>query len=555
MVRFDSVLLGVLVAMVLASWGMPCAAEVRALLDRNEVQLNESFGLVLEIDSDSIAQPDFSVLTQDFKILGRFKSSNVSVIDGDYTAITRWNLDLMAKRPGELTVPAIMIGTEASEPTKVKVTQTGPGAPQNADLFVEIDVDPREAYVQQQIIVTLRLFIAVNPLDLRLTPLAVSNTDAVVEQLGGDEEFGTTRGAKRYRVIQRRYVIFPQSSGTLSIDPVVAEARVSKRGLVTFGRTSLLRSQSEAIDIAIKAIPAAFNGKTWLPARKLEIVEGWSNTPPVFRVGEPITRTLRISSDGLASTQLPELTPYMPQDLKHYSDQPELSDNKSGSGVTGSRTERYAIIPPAEGDFLLPRIEIPWWNTDTDTQDVAVLQARTIQVYSAGKPSPATQTPLPSPAAEASDRRPPATQQDGLPWAWVSLGLALGWLLTVLFWSAGHLLRTTRPTGTARPDPKAARTALAKACVRHEAQAAKNALLHWSRAAWPEHSARNLHDIAARGDEALRIELRRLSETLYGRKSGDWRGHTLWEAFTKFEARPAQTDNPEPDALPPLYRT
>jgi len=556
MVRVANRLIGGIAAVSLAGWSMTCAAGVRASLDRTQTQLNESFGLVLEVDASTSDQPDLSVLRRDFEILNQAQSSNVSIINGDYTATTRWNLDLMAKRAGELIVPAITVGGESSEPIKIRVTQVAPGAPQNADLFLEISVDPGGVYVQQQIVVRVQLFLAVdlNPLELRLTPLAVSSSDAVIEQLGGDVESGRTRGTKRYRVIERTYIIFPQESGTLTIDPATAEARVSKTGFGTFSRSSLMRSRSKAIDIDIKPIPVTFSGKTWLPASKLEIEESWSETPPAFRVGEPSTRTLRIRAYGLTATQLPELSPYMPENLKHYADQPELDDTKSRTGVIGNRTERYAIIPTTGGNFNLPRVEIPWWNTETDTPELAVLPARAIRVSGTAKAPANAQTQEPTDTGGEVER-PPAGRPDALPWAWVSLGLALGWLLTVLAWSLKNSRPATPASASTLPDAKAARTALAKACKAHEPQEAKDALLRWSSAVWPARPARSLGDIANRTGGALGSEAKRLSETLYGRQSGNWRGGPLWEAFKEFDAGRKHPVSLEPDLLPPLYRT
>ena len=546
-------LIGAGAALALAGWSMSAYAEVSASLDRTEVQLNESFGLALEVDSSTNAAPDLSVLRRDFEIVSQSQSNNVSIINGEYAATTKWNLDLMAKRAGQLTIPAIAVGGESSEPLEIKVTQVASGAPQNADLFLEFSLDPEEAYVQQQIVVTLQLFLGVNPIDLRLTPLAVSSSDAVIEQLGGDVEFGTTRGGKRYRVIERSYVIFPQESGTLTVEAATAEARVSNRGFGTFGRSSLMRSHSEPMDIEIKPIPAAFTGTTWLPASRLDIEEGWSSVPPTLRVGEPSTRTLIIEADGLAATQLPELAPYMPGDLKHYADQPELEDTQSRGGVTGSRTERFAIIPTSEGDFALPKVEIPWWNTETDSLEVAVLPARLMQVDGSAQ-APHQDLGPKQPSMQTESTAQPNVERAPQPWSWVSLGLALGWLLTVLAWFLNSRTPTKRPAADGAPNPKASRTALAKACSADQPKAAKDALLRWSKAVWPANPTRSLGDLAARAGDPLSVEVRRLSEALYGNSATEWRGQPLWEAFVEFDARSVEPASPATEVLPPLYR-
>ena len=57
--------------------------------------------------------------------------------------------------------------------------------------------------------------------------------------------------------------------------------------------------------IKVKPKPVAFTGGHWLPARELLIAESWREPPPVFKVGEPVNRTVTIIADGLAAAVLP----------------------------------------------------------------------------------------------------------------------------------------------------------------------------------------------------------------------------------------------------------
>ena len=97
-------------------------AEVDVTIDRNPVQVNESFQLVFSLDRDPKQNPDFSILQEDFLILGNNRTNSISIINGQYQRSVKWTLQLMAKQVGDYEIPAIRFGDESSEPFRVTVT-------------------------------------------------------------------------------------------------------------------------------------------------------------------------------------------------------------------------------------------------------------------------------------------------------------------------------------------------------------------------------------------------------------------------------------------------
>src|SRR5664279_3300127 len=90
------------------------AAQVRAWLDRTSMQLGETVTLNIEVSDDNSApQPDFSVLQQDFNLLGTQSSTSMSIINGQASAKLIWAVGLEPKRTGTFTIPALTIaGTQ-----------------------------------------------------------------------------------------------------------------------------------------------------------------------------------------------------------------------------------------------------------------------------------------------------------------------------------------------------------------------------------------------------------------------------------------------------------
>ena len=112
----------IVAVLLLCSGFVPGAvADVDVVIDRNPVQVNESFQLVFTLDHSPSRDPDFSVLQQYFLVLGNNRSNSISIINGEYQRSVKWTLQLMAKQIGEYRIPAIRFGDEQSEPFEVTV--------------------------------------------------------------------------------------------------------------------------------------------------------------------------------------------------------------------------------------------------------------------------------------------------------------------------------------------------------------------------------------------------------------------------------------------------
>ena len=179
------------------------------------------------------------------------------------------------------------------------------------------------------------------------------------------------------------------------------------------------------------------HGKTWLPANDLSLTESWSQTPPNFVVGEPITRTLTLKADGLTAAQLPSMAMGDSNNFKAYPDQPRLNDKIGSAGISGTRQEKIALIPTRAGEITLPAIEIEWWNLNGKQMEVAKLPARVVTVAPAANvaanTTPATpqvlsQAPAPV-AVENTGKVQEAivSNADQNHWRYISIFLGLAW--------------------------------------------------------------------------------------------------------------------------------
>lgn len=548
------------------------AATITATVDRQQLNEGESLQLSLEIKGDIDDNPDFRLLETNFDILSRNKSNSMQIINGRISSKRVWELTLMPKHKGKLIIPPIAFGKDRSNSIIITVSKDRSSQPNTAakDIFLQVSVDPRQTYVQAQVIYTIQVYIAANVANASLSEPKLSDADAVIEKLGEDRRFNKQYQGRNYQVVERRYAIFPQQSGKLKIDPLVFDAQViaaSRYRMNPFPqRGQNRRIQSKSIELNIKAIPIAQKSKAWLPARNLRLEEKWPQDPPKFKVGEAVTRTLTIGADGLTAAQLPEIAMNIPAEFKTYPDQPALDDQKKENGIIGIRQEKIAMIATKPGYYELPEIKVNWWNTKTQKQEIARIAKRKIRVVAADTDARSTNNgkPTETPPNKISIATTPSTSDKANTaagyWPWLSLILASGWLATLFFmWrqyrnntQASHKFQNHKNIA-ALESRKQAEKKIKQACMDNDVNAAKEAILIWARTLYPEKNLNSLSEIGKHIGGAVANNIMTLNQTLYSTSINDWQGQGLWDSIVEYNTGQKKTRDQKTDTLAPLY--
>jgi len=566
------IILLLIILMPLHAW-----AKISAYVDRNSIDMGDTFQLVLESDDES---PELDVLEQQFNVLGTSRSSSVSIINGSMTSVKKWIVTLAPKSLGVFVIPPIKAGSEATAPIRIEVKKpVAQTATQGADIFLEAKADVSTAYVQSQIVYSVRLYRAVEIRDASLTEPNLD--DVVIERLGEDITFRAQRNQRTYQVTERRYAIFPQKSGKISIPASVFQGQVPDRrnaqntndpfnNFIFNQRMKRVRVQSEAVEVDVLAQPTDTNGQFWLPAKELTLAETWSPEPPVFRVGEPVTRTLRMQAIGLTGAQLPELKAFIAHGVKQYNDQPVVDTQYSNDSLVGIREEKFAIIPTASGKLVLPEMRLYWWDTEFDKEKVVTIPPKIIEVLPAKNATPEAKIPDSS-VEPATDNMETAKEtakevvkivREAGNWPIIALILGLGWLLTLIFmvfyWLKNRKLQSSNDSPNAFANNSvsmnAAKTLLKKACSENDPAAAKQAILAWSTAAFPENSPRSLSKLAeALHDSTLKQIFNELNKVLYAQDSAHWSGSNFWDVVSGRLKLSQQKMDKKLKSLPALY--
>ncbi len=541
------------------SWG----AEITVHVDRNPVNLNESFQLTFSAAEEPDGQPDFSPLDRDFSILNQSHSSQSSWVNGKVSQSVSWVLDVMAKQSGTLTVPAISFGNDLSQPLSLQVlaaTQNRTTA-RDDDLFLEVKVNPESVYVQSQLLYTVKLYRRVQMTDARLSEPELDG--AVIEKLGDTKNYHQTIQGVDYAVSEISYAIFPQHSGIVTIQPVTLVAEIVQNSQPRFNGffnrafTKTRRVLSEAMTLNVKPASADFPGSYWIPAQQLYLEETWPSDAEELKVGEPVTRTLSLLGKGTTVAQLPELfRAELPEGLKAYPDQPLLKEQPQDDGLLALREEKIAFIPSQPGRFVLPAIEIPWFNTQTEQIEFARLPERVIQVSGAVKKPVVDNMPTvnaPSVAEKMGGAESVGQTETDHFWMWISLLLASGWLTQMGF--GFYRQRKQGQVSSQQPASEAPiklNQALEKAkhaCRQNNPQQSKEALLIWAHGL----GLNSLSALARSCPEDLSLAIMELNQVLYTDKHTGWQGERLLQALKKY--RPSHEVSPqEKPELEPLFK-
>lgn len=558
------------------------AANITVTTSRNPVALDDSFHLIYEADSD-VDDPDFSPVNEYFDILNSAQSTNMRFINGNYSLKKSWDLSVIAKNIGKFTIPPISFGNEQSPAIQITVSNsTSPNsvAPNAsnipAEIFVESVLDKKQGWVQSQFIYTVRLLRTVAIASASLTEPETNDPDALIESLGEDQ-YQTTRNGIRYNVYERRYAIFPQRSGTLKVRPTTFEGRVNAtqpRTIFDQFRLSgqLKRLRSNAVEANVKAAPTTINLQDWLPAKDLTLTEQWSADIGNMKAGEPVTRTITISAEGLTGLQLPEIKFTDIDGLKQYPDKAVYDNKPSSTGIDGTKQIKVALIPTRAGTFILPEIKLSWWNTQTDKQETAVIPEITITAEPGTQSAPATnnytqQTVAPQPGKEnvtqsldtptAEGSMTAAAMSQPAYWKWLSLLFASLWIYTLIL-----LLRKKTATSVIRVDKTQPSFAELRTCAaaveknagNNNAKATQTALISWAQKYYANNNITNLTQISDYCSATLTEEIRVLNQALYSNAHANWSGINLITAFNQEQANDAVTSETKKSALRPLYK-
>jgi len=525
------------------------AASLDAKVDRPMVIDGETVVLYIE-GTDLPNTPDTNALLQNFRIIQSGVSNSQSIVNGKRTIGFTIRLELQAKSIGATVIPAFTVNGVSSDPITIEVVARGtPGVEPRDKVFAELSVDQDNPYVQEQVILLLKIFDDGNLASA--DPNISGNSDFQIEQLPLGREQIVEREGVQYRVNTFRYALFPQKSGEITIDALTIPASIRD---ASYGGNLILRNtptrrielRADALTISVKPRAADSTAGWWLPVKALELKHKWSADINNAKAGEPFTLTLEIIAAGATSTQLPEVAVPDVSGLKVYVDNPSLVSQPDADNLVSMRREKWSVIPNREGQITLPEVVVKWWDTTADVERTSVIDAQVLTVgaasgvattasdvaqqsdssveISSGASIESDQntdvqrksSAISSSSLKAHDLIQTGNRPSGV-WFWLAIAAMLAWLATLAAW---WWTTRNRKAGSAQPVASSVNVSEQKALRKmrslsksQDASAYSNAVLEWSKARWRTEPLYNLPEVAVRlGSHRLIDSMRQLDQ-------------------------------------------
>jgi hypothetical protein len=550
------------VALAMPSLAIAQSASPVASLDRSTVGAGETVTLNIEVGDESADAPDLSPLMTDFVVLGTSTNHSLSIVNGRREAHTILGVALRPRREGHLTIPALAVGGSRTQPVSLDVAASSDPNVSAADrpVVLEGKAEPTQAYVGQQIDYTLRLYFAVNLADGQLGDPTAEGAE--VRRIGQDANYQSTRGGRRFNVIERHYAIFPQRAGSLEIQPPTFQGTAvdpTDAGSF-FGAGSPVNAVADRLRVTVRERPSSATDGAWIPARELKLSLEGMPADGKGRVGQPITLTMHLDAVGMPFEALPALSLPKIDGADVYPDKAVTGGSTNGPWVTGRRQQGFAVVPTRSGTLHIPETTLHWWNVVTDKAEVATVPAHDIVVSPGVGGIPPSQpvagavaTPSAS-ATVATGAVTPGSPVSTTPWRWLFMAVVALWLVTVAAWllygrRRGAVGAVPAPVSSPPVRERPSREAFFSATSTDPA-ALDRLLLAWARTVRPSVRSTGMLS-AALGAEDQRAAIAMLQRARFA--SGAVDSVALKAAFKRgFEWSTASTGD-GPTGLPPLY--
>ncbi|RUO41444.1 hypothetical protein CWE22_04555 [Pseudidiomarina aestuarii] len=563
---------------------LPAHAEpttVIASVDKNPVVAGDSFILTVTVDDD-VPTSSFDAAAQlpdSFSVLNTRTARRTSMINNSFSRQTTFTVSVRAPTTaGEVTIPALTIESVQSEPISLRVLEAGSDAGEEESLaFIRTSVSADEIYVQQQVTIIARLYLAANLQSGNIIPPRL--TDADVVQIGKDEETYEVIDGIRYQVFQRTYVVTPQRSGEQTIRGPVFEGQISTESgnsiFSAFSSTQPVTTAAQDIPLRVRPAPDNWQGE-WFPAElatlSLEYISDGEDIPSELTIGQPITLQYRLTAIGVKPEQLPPLALPQLAGANSYPEQPELGSAVRNGNVIAQKLVSVTLIPREVGELTIPALVIPWFNTSTGQRQEARTDSLSFTIVAGSGLQPdIPQQPAVTSAPVAStpnNESAPTTRigstdiaqetsNESQPWLWIALtgSFAALWLLTLFgFWYRGRQRNTNETSSQSTPSNHYWQQ-VQHACTHNDGAGAIQALQLWAR-----HDLK-LADASLLGlkkhlDSApVTAQIDFLLASRFGSSPTPWlEGKGLWRALQSAVRDQHKKSKPKA-ALPPLYPT
>lgn len=400
--------------------------EVVVSLSQETISLDEQAILEVEVKGSAQDMPSPSLPTLPmFEIYSQGRSTSISYVNGAVAASVTNRYLLVPSKVGtypienisvvyqnrryvgnSVTLTVVNSGTSVSPQLERRALDT---AGKSKDYFLEASVDNRNPFVSQQVTLTLKLFMAVQYYG---SPELVEPTTT-----GFWTELLDTRGPyqqrvndRTYRVIERKYALFPTATGEQTIGRATINVTVQSRqqnqrrdpfdifGMLGAGQQVQIRSQSLTVNVKplpVEGRPADFSGTVGRFTLKA------TPTKREVEVNQPVSVNFLITGVGNVKSVAEPVIPDLP-DFRVYKASSNESVSKQDDRLGGTRTFEEVFIPKRPGQLAIPAISFSYFDPEAGQYKIVRTEPITLNVIRTEGYTAAPEMPYSAPDSKIS---------------------------------------------------------------------------------------------------------------------------------------------------------
>ncbi len=359
--------------------------EFTAKVSKKKLGINERLRVDFEMNSegDNFSPPSFN----NFDVVGGpSQSVSHSWINGKRSFSKVYSYILSPKKRGKFTIQQaeIVIDDETYKtiPITVEVVAAiakpkNPNDPNyiaQENIHLVAEISNSSPYLNETITIIYKLYVGptvnvsnFNPIDNpKFADFWSQNID--IKQLKIEQ--GIYKGQDYRFVVLRKSVLLPQKTGKLTIEPLTLDVTVnvptSRRDFFGGRQYQSVSQKVAAATRTINVKPLPNEGK---PASFKGAVGDFDFDVTInkkaLKAGESLQAKVKVSGKGnLKLFELPELV--LPSSLEVY--EPEHSEKvrTNLSGMLGSITDTYTIVPQFKGNYPVSKLEFSYFNPKTE---------------------------------------------------------------------------------------------------------------------------------------------------------------------------------------------
>lgn len=309
------------------------------------------------------------------------------------TYIRDYSFTYYAEKAGSVTIPSISVNADGktlkTQPRTLTIlppdkadrqAQQNAGAPagggtvrSNAgraranDLIVTVTMSKNHIYEQEAIIATIKVYTKHNISSFRATTLP-SFDGFLSEELDVREEpkIEHFRGDNYYSVVLKRCLLYPQKSGTLTVNSGRYDVTLETYEEISNGFFITRRpvqqnitTSSNKVSVVVSPLPspqpANFSGAVGSFKASVNL------EPSLLRTNDAATYTYTVTGTGnIKYLKAPDMD--FGPNVEEYEPETESDAHFNGKDMTGTFTAKYTIVPQQVGQLKIPAEEFVYFN-------------------------------------------------------------------------------------------------------------------------------------------------------------------------------------------------